>query len=165
MTAWLSGCKLLDMKKIGAALAATVMLFSLAACSDDNYNLECDQGDQVEHDTDCGYVDDNNQWVWYSWVDLGSVSHSPDNWEPPAGVQIQNDEEGHSKPKVKTTKKSTKLKPATAPKIYTPPKTTAPKPATVKPYVAPAAPKPVTVKPYTPPAAPRPVTVPKPPKR
>lgn len=108
------------MKKMGAALAAAMMMLSLAACDrvdNNNYNLECDRGDQAEHDSDCGYVDNSGQWQWYSWVVYGNVSHSPDNWEPPAGVTIEQEDDSHHN----TPKKKSVTKPAT--KKATPVKT------------------------------------------
>lgn len=102
----------MNIRKITASALAGFVLLSATACNgqDDNYNLECDRGDQVEHDNDCGYTDASNQWVWFSWVKQGEVSHSPANWEPPAGVQVQEDEEGShvKKPKKKTNTKSTR---------------------------------------------------------
>lgn len=92
---------------MGVALAAIMLISSLVACgAEHNYNLECDRGDQIEHDSDCGYVDTNNQWIWFSWVKLGEDSHSPNGWEPPNGVQVQEDEEGSQikKPKKSKTK-------------------------------------------------------------
>jgi len=95
---------------MGAALAAMVMMVSLAACGGeaDNYNLECDRGDQSEYDSDCGYNADG-QWVWFSWVKIGQDSHSPDGWQPPSGVSVEQDEEG-SHTKVKKIKKKSKAK-------------------------------------------------------
>lgn len=98
----------MNVKKILATmLVASVVGFGMTACGGDNYNLECDKGDQLEHDSDCGYVDANNQWVWFSWVNQGKVSHSPDNWEPPAGVTIEQDEKEHKVPKKKSVTKKT----------------------------------------------------------
>ena len=103
----------MNFRKLAAiTLGAAMMAGSLTACSKPNYNLECDKGDQIEHDSDCGYIDGSNQWIWYSWVQQGKVSHSPDNWEPPAGVQIQDEgeESGGSHKKSKKHKKAEKAK-------------------------------------------------------
>ena len=134
----------MNFRKLAAiTLGAAMMAGSLTACSKPNYNLECDKGDQIEHDSDCGYIDGSNQWIWYSWVQQGKVSHSPDNWEPPAGVQIQDEgeESGGGHKKSKKTKKAEK--PA---KVNSAPKAVPAKPAPKVIQVQPVAPKPVTAK-------------------
>ena len=62
----------MNFRKLAAiTLGAAMMAGTLTGCGDksnSNYDLECDKGDQIEHDSDCGYLDDSNQWIWYSWV-------------------------------------------------------------------------------------------------
>lgn len=109
------------MKKMLSALAALVIVGSASACGTPsnqtdtvNFNLECDAGDYVEHDTDCGWNNDRN-WEYYYWTKQGETTHSPDGWYPPeevAHTYVEEEEPAHKAPKVKKTKNSTK-KPAT----------------------------------------------------
>jgi hypothetical protein len=120
-----------------AALGLAVAL-SMGACgssSNDNNNsgkvVECDAGDQVERDDDCGYYDDNGNWVWYPWVVMGQTSYSQPGFQK---VEQEDSDHGHkkkSKKKFPSFKKSPK--PASAPKAVQP------KPVNVAPA------KPVTV--------------------
>jgi hypothetical protein len=92
-------------KALAFALAGILLGSGTVACGKQahNYDLECDAGDQREHDTDCGYIQDG-QWFWFSWVKQGETSYSPDNWEPPAGVALVEDEDEKPSPKKKTKK-------------------------------------------------------------
>jgi uncharacterized lipoprotein NlpE involved in copper resistance len=60
-------------------LTAAVVAFSLVGCSNDRV-LECDLGDQVELDSDCGYWRDS-KFNWYNWVVQGETSYSPKGFE------------------------------------------------------------------------------------
>jgi hypothetical protein len=85
-----------------AALAAGL---GMSACgtknnNTTNYNLECDvPEDYITHDSDCGYTDNDNQWHYYSWTSPTETTYSPDNWQPPAGVVIEEDSDSSHKKK------------------------------------------------------------------
>lgn len=85
-------------RAVSAMMVAAILTAGLTGCAK-NYNLECDAGDYVAHDSDCGYVDNNGQWHYFSWTRPNETTYSPDGWEPPAGVEIEEDE-----PKIKTRK-------------------------------------------------------------
>lgn len=87
------------MKKTAVLAVILAGLFALTGCTK-NYHLECDAGDYVEHDSDCGYVDDAGRWQYFSWTKAGKTTYSPNGWEPPAGVEIEQD----SPSKIKTKK-------------------------------------------------------------
>jgi hypothetical protein len=107
----------MDMKRTTLALTlVSLVAGTLVGCGAHNYNLECDAGDYVQHDTDCGYVDNNNQWQYFSWTKPNTTTHSPNGWEPPAGVAVEQDDDSHKKSKPKT-KKTTK--PATKATVKT----------------------------------------------
>lgn len=99
------------MKFVAIALAAVLSGSVMAGCSHKhNYNLECDvPGDYTEHDSDCGYVDSTGRWQYFSWTNPNMTTYSPDGWEPPAGVVIDQDDDSHHKPKKKTTKPTPKV--------------------------------------------------------
>jgi hypothetical protein len=98
-------------KFVAVALMAVLGSTTLVGCSSThNYNLECDAGDYTEHDSDCGYVDSAGMWQYFSWTSPGKTTYSPDGWEPPAGVVIQQDNDSsHHKPKKRTTKPTPKV--------------------------------------------------------
>lgn len=87
------------MKLVAVLTAAVLAGSALTGCSS-NYGLECDAGDYVEHDSDCGYVDSVGMWHYYDWTRPNQTTYSPNNWEPPAGVVIEQDHDDH-KPKPK----------------------------------------------------------------
>jgi hypothetical protein len=98
-------------RAILAGMISMVAVLPLAACAH-NYNLECDAGDYVQHDSDCGYVNTANQWIYFDWTKPNVTTHSPDNWEPPAGVEIEQDSDTHKKKKkVSATKPAPKSSP------------------------------------------------------
>lgn len=97
------------MNKLSASLAAIILAVSLSACTSksnepETRNVECDVDDQAEHDSDCGYYDDDDNWVWYPFVVLGQST----NGVADHPAQDEGEEGGHhSKPKKKATKKPT----------------------------------------------------------
>lgn len=109
-------------KKSAALVIAALLAFSGAACgnksnNDDVTTTECDPGDQREHDSDCGYIDDNGNWIWYSWVIQGQTRTGPAPYAEAEGEEgnhskLKKTKKPTSKPtsKIKTTKPSTAKK-------------------------------------------------------
>lgn len=87
------------------ALVAVVAAFGLTGCGNETV-YECDKGDQLELDSDCGYWREG-QFNWYSWVVKGQDSLSPKGFEPIADDETAPVQEDgvKSKSKRKTTNK------------------------------------------------------------
>jgi hypothetical protein len=113
-------------RTVTSALAALLLAVSLAACSStdsDNSEpqtrvVECDVDDQAEHDSDCGYYDDSNTWIWYPFVVQGQstqgVANHPAHDEDESSASHSKPKKSSSK-KAKDTKKTPKVKaPTTA---------------------------------------------------
>jgi hypothetical protein len=119
-------------KNIAALFAAGLIAVSLTACGQNKpaepVIAECDAGDQLELDTDCGYYDDNGNWIWYSWVIPGQTAEGP---APFLVEEKDSHKKKTKKPKASTkpSSKSPATKPAIVPKVSTPAKPViAPKP-------------------------------------
>ena len=97
---------------VTSALATILLSLSLVGCSDNQEprTVECDAGDQLEHDSDCGYYDDQNNWVWYNFVVLGQTTTGQ------ATMPAHDEEKSHKKPKPKKTKATKKSAPKATPK-------------------------------------------------
>lgn len=90
---------------LGGALGAGIA--GLAACADarpvSNGGADCEKDEQGEsfelRDPDCGYYDEDGNWVWFAWVDLGRDSEPPDSKKSSSKTQ--------TRPAVKLTTGST----------------------------------------------------------
>lgn len=93
---------------VGSALTLTLLgaPAALAACGSggDDYATtsvaeDCDLEDQRKHEDDCGYWQSGAQyrvgaqpdgtwfWVWWTWVQVGRVSHAPSGWRAPYNLK------------------------------------------------------------------------------
>lgn len=96
---------------VGGALTLTLLGVpaALAACGigGDDYATtsvaeDCDLEDQRKHEDDCGYWSNNRGeylvgsdlhmdatwfWVWWTWVQVGRVSHAPSGWRAPYNLK------------------------------------------------------------------------------
>jgi hypothetical protein len=70
------------MKAAKASILALVLAVGLVGCGNAKDEvIECDKGDQIELDSDCGFWRDG-QFNWYGWVVRGQDSVSPKGFEP-----------------------------------------------------------------------------------
>ncbi len=112
-------------KKIVSTLAVSVILIGgLAACKKDE---ECSSSDYNERRSECGYYDNNSNWILFPWIVPGLGGYPPSGYHPvvPPGVQ--------PKPPVNPPK------PPPAPAVKNPPP--APKPPPPPPRPAPPPPR------------------------
>lgn len=97
-----------------ASLLLAVPLAGCGSSHHDNvvqqnqYDFDCDRGDQIQHDSDCGYYS-GTHWIQYPWVISGATSYPPAGWEPPAEAHSYFNKKSHTSHKVKT-KTSSKTK-------------------------------------------------------
>lgn len=91
------------MKSVKAyVLVAVVAAFGLTGCASETV-YECDKGDQLELDSDCGYWK-NYQFNFYPWVVKGQDSISPKGFQPTpddATAPVQESSGGGGKKKRK----------------------------------------------------------------
>lgn len=80
-------------------LVAVLALGGLSGCGRDRV-IECDQDDQIELDSDCGYWR-QGQFNWYNWVVKGQDSYSPAGFETIADDETAPQEESGSNSKKK----------------------------------------------------------------
>lgn len=85
---------------VTSALAAVLLSLSLVGCSDspESRSVQCDVNDQTEHDSDCGYYNDDDEWVWYSFYVPGQTTTG-------VATEPAHDEEKSHKKKSKDVKK------------------------------------------------------------
>lgn len=51
------------------SITLVTMIFTASACSDGtDGNDVCDEYEATEYGDDCGYWDETNTFIWYSWV-------------------------------------------------------------------------------------------------
>ena len=83
------------------AVVALMTTFGLVGCGNDEPQvLECDKGDQLELDSDCGFWR-QGQFNWYNWVVKGQDSVSPEGFEPTPDDETAPQEETGSNSKKK----------------------------------------------------------------